>query len=213
MDRFYRICHRLLAGPIRLIFRIKVTGRENEPDPGAGGYLVCANHMSAWDPVWLGAAFRKRQLHYMAKEELFKIPLLRGLIRALGAYPVQRGAADTASIKNTISILTSGKCVGIFPQGTRHRGVNPLDTEVRSGVGMIAHRAGADVLPVFIKAKDNISSPFARKEIIIGKPIPHSEIEKMREAHTGYREIAEFIFSRICILGGLERKEGNDSKQ
>jgi len=209
MDRFYRICHRLVAAPIRLVFRIRVTGRENEPAPDAGGYLVCANHMSAWDPVWLGAAFRKRQLHYMAKEELFKIPLLRGLIRALGTYPVRRGVADMTSIKNTISILVSGRCVGMFPQGTRRKGENPLDTEVRSGVGMIAHRAGADVLPVFIRAKGYISAPFAKKEIIIGEPISHSTIAKMREAHAGYKEVAEFIFGRVCALGGRESKDSD----
>lgn len=213
MDRFYRICHRLVAAPIRLIFRIKVTGRENEPNPGDGGDIVCANHMSAWDPVWLGAAFRKRQLHYMAKEELFRIPLLRGLLRALGTYPVKRGSADLVSIKNTISILMSGRCVGIFPQGTRCPGKNPLETEVRSGVGMIAHRTGVGVLPVFIKAAGYISSPFVKKEIIIGEPIPHSEIDRMREGHAGYKEIAEYIFGRVCALGGLERKGDNGREQ
>ena len=79
MDRFYRICHRLVAAPIRLVFRIRVTGRENEPAPDAGGYLVCANHMSAWDPVWLGAAFASGSSTIWLRKSFSKFRCLGGL--------------------------------------------------------------------------------------------------------------------------------------
>ena len=128
MKGFYKVLYTLLAAPIRFIFNIKVENIENEPDIDAGAYIVCSNHISAGDPIWLCVALRRHHPKFMAKAELFKIPLLNILIKALGAYPIERNGADVSAIRNTISLLQSGNWVGMFPQGTRCKGKNPLDT-------------------------------------------------------------------------------------
>lgn len=208
MKGFYGFWHRILAEPVRFVFNIRVVGKENEPKDDDGRYLVCANHMSAGDPVWLCAAFSHHQLHFMAKAELFKIPLLRGLIRLLGAYPVARGSADISSLRTTVSLLKNGEWVGIFPQGTRRKGLNPADTPVKSGVGMIAVRAETNIIPVFIETKKFVSSPFCKKVIHIGEPIKYETIRDMHSEHNGYSEISNYIFGEVCALGGLKKTCG-----
>ena len=88
----------VLTGPLRLLCNIRVRGRENEPTRDQGAYLVIANHRTWADPIYLCVALRHQQPHFMAKKELFKVPLLGWLIRALGAYPVNRGGADVSAI-------------------------------------------------------------------------------------------------------------------
>lgn len=210
MKGFYGFWHRVLAAPVRFIFNIKIVNGEYEPRPEDGAYLVCANHMSAGDPVWLCAVLRRQQPHFMSKAELFRIPLLGWLIRKLGAYPVERGSADISSLRTTINLLKEGKCVGMFPQGTRRKGENPLNTPVKSGVGMIAVRAGVQILPVFIKTKSFSSSPFRRKTVIFGKPIPYEVIGEMHSERLEYQKISQFIFNEVCALGGLSSDENSN---
>ena len=168
MKGFYGFWHRILAGPLRFLCNIRIEGSENEPRPEDGAFLVCANHTTAGDPVWLCASLRRQQPHFMSKAELFKIPLLGGLIRLLGAYPVERGSADVSSLRTTVNLLHDGKCVGMFPQGTRRPGVDPATTPVKSGVGIITVRGGVQILPVYIKTKKFRAGVFCRKNIIIG---------------------------------------------
>ncbi len=200
MKGFYGFWHRVLAAPFRLIFNVHIEGAENEPRPEDGPFLVCANHTAAGDPVWLCAALRRQQPHFMAKAELFRIPLLNLLIRALGAYPVDRGGADVSSLRNTVKMLQDGSSVGMFPQGTRCPGVDPAKTRVKSGVGMIAARGGAQVLPVFIYTKGRRATLFCRKRVIIGRPIPYEVIAGMHAEHMEYSRIAEYIFGQVCAL-------------
>ena len=191
----------LLTGPLRLLCNIRVRGRENEPTRDQGAYLVIANHRTWADPIYLCAALRHWQPHFMAKQELFKIPLLRGLIRSLGAYPVNRGGADVGAIKRTIGMLKAGVCVGMFPQGHRYNKVDPRKTPVKTGAAMIALKAGVPILPVYIKVKDNRHFPFCKKTLIIGKPITPEEMNYNPEAPGEYQRVAEYLFERLCELG------------
>lgn len=212
MKGFYGFWHRILAGPVRFLCNIRIEGSENEPRPEDGAFLVCANHTTAGDPVWLCASLRRQQPHFMSKAELFKIPLLGGLIRLLGAYPVERGSADVSSLRTTVNLLHDGKCVGMFPQGTRRPGVDPATTPVKSGVGIIAVRGGVQILPVYIKTKKFRAGVFCRKNIIIGKPIPYGTIAAMHDEHLEYSRIAAYIFEQVCSLGnsGEGQSPGNE---
>ena len=201
MTTFYKVMYAIFARPVSALFRIRVSGFEKLP---AGGYLLCANHTSMLDVLILSAGTR-RQLRYMAKKELFSIPLLKQLITALGAYPVNRGGADVKSIKNTISLLTEGESVCIFPQGTRHAGVDPATTPVRSGIGMISWHAKATVVPAYIKTEGNRVRFFRRTELIIGDPIPFEALEMTGSGTAQYTAATEKIFTRICALGGYDR--------
>ncbi len=197
-SKFHRLICALFGGLVRLIYRLRVVGGENEPI--AGGFLVCANHISAADPVIITAALG-HQICFMGKKELFKIPLLSALMRGLGSFPVDRRGGDVGAVKHAIRLLGEGKCVGMFPQGTRHPGEAPRETEVKNGAAMIACRASADILPIYIHRKDNRPRLFRRTTVIIGTPISLKELGHDPEAKGEYTRLIAEVFDRICTLG------------
>ena len=198
-ERFYQNAHRLLAKLVLKLFRIRVIHAEREP--AEENYLLCANHTSAMDAVVIGAALQKQQPHFMAKKELFKIPLLRGLMRLLGAFPVDR-SGDVGAIRTTMTLLQEGKCVGMFPQGTRCPGRPPMQTRdrLKSGAGMLCLRAGVQVLPVCLRSRGDKTRLFRRTEILIGEPIELSAFNVAEPSHAAYIRVTEQIFDRICTL-------------
>ncbi len=196
MSKFYKAIYKLFAAPVRAIWRIRTVGEENIPE---GGCIVVANHTAFSDVIVLEAA-QKRQIRFMAKKELFKIPLLASLIKALGAYPVDRGGADIKSLKKTFKMVEDGDLVGIFPQGTRHPKVDPRLTEVKGGIGMIAYHAKADILPVYIDNAKGKTHSFSRNTVTFGKVIPFSELGFEKAGRAEYQRAAEYIFSKVCEL-------------
>ncbi len=200
-SRFYAFIKCVLTYPVRFLCRIKVTGGENEPPLGEGAYLVIANHRTWADPIYLCAVLQHQQPHFMAKKELFKIPLLNILIRSLGAYPVNRGGADVGAVRRTIELLKGGVAVGMFPQGHRYNGVDPRTTSVKTGAAMIALKANVPVLPVYIKVKNNRARFLCRKDIIIGRPITPAEMGYDPDAPGEYQRVADMLFEKVCELG------------
>ncbi len=195
---FYSKAKFMLAGLIRKLWRIKVVGKENELENKA--YLICSNHMSMLDPVVIGAAI-KHNPKYMAKAEVMRVPVLKGLLKALGAFSVDRGGSDVAAIKKTINLLKDGESVVMFPQGTRHKGVDPKTTSVKFGCSMIAQRAEVGVLPVFIKVKNHRVKIFRKTVVIIGKEITFDELNAVSNGGEDHKSAAEYIFSKITELG------------
>lgn len=207
--KFYRVFQGTLRKPFLWITRTHVHGAENEPDASEGPYIICGNHTVFADPIFLCAAMRNQQPHFMAKKELFKIPLLGWLIKGLGAFPVDRKAGDVSAIKRSIALLGEGKCVGIFPQGHRNPGVDPRNTEIRHGIGMIAARTHATVLPCYLCMPDYRYKFGRRVDIVIGKPIKYEEYATGQGGKEEYTAITEQVFDRICTLGeDFLRKEG-----
>lgn len=146
----YRILHVIFPALFRLL-GAKDFGAENMPQEG--GVIVAANHMSNWDPPFL-ASFLQRPVSYMAKQELFEIPIFGTVIRWLFAFPVRRGAADRSAVKAAVKELRAGRCVGIFPEGTRSK-----DGEVHkfgAGVALLAAMSGAPVVPAAIMGTDKM---------------------------------------------------------
>ncbi|MEL6135836.1 MAG: lysophospholipid acyltransferase family protein [Cyanobacteria bacterium J06628_6] len=128
---------------LRGYFRGRVYGVENVPRKGP--LIVVANHASDFDPPIVSCAVR-RPVSYMAKEELFKVPVLAPAIRAYGAYPVKRGSADRSAIRAALQQLENGWAVGIFLQGTRtHDGRIP---NPKLGAALIAAKAQVPLLPL-----------------------------------------------------------------
>jgi 1-acyl-sn-glycerol-3-phosphate acyltransferase len=209
MTPFYKTLHILVGWFVRLIFNVKVVGRENEPKKGEGPFIICANHLSATDPVAIGVSLRYVQPNFMAKSQLFKNKILAWLFYNLGCYPVSRSGNDVGALKTTLRLLKEGKCIGIFPQGTRHPGVDPETTKVRGGVGMICGYSGAKVLPIYIDTKDNTTKLFRRRTVIIGKPITPEEIAYVPRQAGEYDRISKLVFDRICLLG----REYKESKK
>lgn len=197
MTKFYAWVYKTFRPLVMKVFNIHITGSENEP--AEGGCLVCANHMSNWDVIVLSAAL-KRQPRYLAKAEIFKVPLLSKLVRALGAFPIKRGSGDVGAIKTTLSLLEQGELVGYYPQGTRYRGVDPRKTPIKHGIAMVASRAKVPILPVCIQTKDYRMKPFRRVDVRIGKPIYPDELALSARTPEEYKRVSEFIFSKITDM-------------
>ena len=146
-----------------LYFRGRVYGAEQVPT--TGGLVVVANHASDFDPPLLSAAVR-RPVSYMAKEELFNVPVLSQAIRLYGAYPVKRGSADRSAIREALKQLDQGWAVGIFLQGTRT--VNGRIPEPKIGAALIAAKAQVPLLPVSLWGTQHIF----KKGTAIPRPVP-----------------------------------------
>lgn len=184
---------------------LTVIGKENVPKEGA--LVVASVHLSHLDPPLLGSTC-PRELRFMAKEELFKNPLLGGLIKSLGAFPVKRGTSDMAAIKLAIQWLQEGRAVLVFPEGQRGDGTHlqPL----QSGAHLLAKRSGAMIVPVGIAGTHKVMPRGskgihrARTTVVYGKPFLLSEVpEDSKEA------FANFLGTRLveaCRAAGLELK-------
>ena len=193
---FFSGLYKILRGPVRLLWRVKAEGLENVPE---GGCLLAANHTSFADPIVISSV-SPRKIRFMAKAELFRVPVLGRAIRGFGAFPVNRGGADVKSIKTTVSLIGEGEIVGIFPQGTRRPKVDPRETEIKGGIGMIAYHTKSDVLPVMIVTKKRKTSIFRRTRVVFGKVIKFEELGLTGAGRDGYQRAAELIFSRVCEL-------------
>lgn len=130
---------------LRLIFGLEVTGLENIPREG--GAVVASNHTTWFDPVAVACAL-DRPVHFMAKAELFRNPLVARFLRKVYAFPVRRGAADRDAIRAAIQVAGEGNLLGIFPEGTRGQGGELLP--LQSGAVFIAAKAGVPIVPVAV---------------------------------------------------------------
>lgn len=204
MNKFYRGMKKLFGGLFKLLFRVKIVNPEKEVK--GLPYIVCCNHTSLFDVVVISLSM-ENQVSYMAKKEIFKVPIVRHFVKAMGAFPVDRKNGDVAAIKKTIEVLKDGGCVGIFPQGTRIPYTDPRETKTKDGIGMIASRAGVGILPVCVRTKKNKLRFFRKTEFVIGDYIPAETIAEIEE--TGkerYERITEMAFGRVCDLNdGLPR--------
>ncbi|MDR7420074.1 MAG: lysophospholipid acyltransferase family protein [Armatimonadota bacterium] len=142
---WYSFVKGVLALWFRLQFGLRVEGREHEPPTGA--VLAVSNHVSALDPPIAGVALRRR-VWYMAKEELLRTPVLGPLLRSVGVFPVRRGEADRQSIRTALDILSRGRMLLMFPEGTRS--VDGRLRPAEPGAALLALRTGAAVLPVAV---------------------------------------------------------------
>lgn len=176
----YKILLEIVIAAFRVfcgvVHPVRVTGKENLPEEG--GFMLCANHISFLDPV-VTVLYVKRHIRFMGKKELFKNRIVAGVLDAVGAFPVDRGHADLAAVREAIKTLKDGKCLGIFPQGTRSAGNER--TEMHGGAALIVQRTGSPVIPMYI---DGPYKFFRRTDVRIGSPIDLSGFGKKTDAQT-----------------------------
>ena len=194
---FYSGLYKLLAGTIRRLYRVQLIGAENEPENAP--FVVCANHISVKDVLIL-AACMKHQLRFLAKAELFKVPILSGIIKACGAIPIERGKGDVGALKKSIAVLRDGEVLGLYPQGHRYPGVDPAETEPQGGVGLVVSRAKCSVLPVCIQPKGFKIKAFRKTYVTIGKPIPFEEFAMTDNNKSEYDRVARQVFDSVCAM-------------
>ena len=174
---------------------------ENIPEEGA--VMFCSNHMAAKDPILIGASCPRR-ITFIAKKELFKIPLLGYLIKKMGAVPLDRGGSDLSAIRTSVNVLKNGEALAIFPQGHRYPGVHPGTTPTKNGAALLAYRAKCDIVPVFIKTKGFKYHFLGKVEITFGKPIPYSALGFCNGGNEEYERATSLVYREILKLGGLD---------
>ena len=161
---FYGFAKLAVTVIVRATFRFRVVGAEKVPQ--TGGLVVAANHVSNFDPPILGIAL-PRPVSYMAKKELFAMPVVKQLIPRLNAFPVDRQAGGTAALRAALRMLKEGRCVGIFPEGGRNvTGTN----EEKAGAAFLAAASGVPVVPAAIVGTRKLR-PFGRVSVVFGEPI------------------------------------------
>lgn len=146
-----------------IVYRPKVTGKENIPKEGA--CIICPNHLHALDSAVI-LTTQKRQVFFMAKEVLFKNAFIKWLAKIFGIFPVRREGKDIEAIKTSLRILKKGNILAMFPEGTRNglaKGIKP-----KSGAILIAAKAGVPIIPCGVKGS---FKPFTKVTLNYGKPI------------------------------------------
>jgi 1-acyl-sn-glycerol-3-phosphate acyltransferase len=188
---FYAASRALCRFLVRVIYGFRAVHPENVPMDGPA--IVACNHVSYLDPVVLGIGFR-RPVTYLAKKELFTIPVLGPVITALGVYPLDREAGGVAAVRSALRALKDGRCIGIFPEGTRN-----LTGQVqgKGGAALLAALSGAPVIPAAISGTRRVR-PFHPIRVVYGEPI---QVERKRKADgDDLEKWTEEIMRRIRAL-------------
>ena len=188
-NHFYFFWSAVLLPFFKLIYRMKYIGRENVPENGA--YILASNHRLATDPIMLGMGL-KRQVLFMAKEELFKNKFISWFLRKLGAFPVSRGKADTGSIRHFENALENGALMGIFIEGTRSKDGEFLPP--KNGCSLIAWDTKTPVIPV---CHTKIGS---RTVFHFGKPLSLEDMGFEKGGAREFRNASRVIMDHIKAL-------------
>lgn len=192
---FYKFCRGVLR-PFYYIFigRTNIKGAENLVSLNEGPAIVCANHISNWDPFIVAFAV-KRQIFFMAKKALFENPVMNKIMRAGGAIPVEREGNDITAVRQAFKVLKSGEILGIFPEGKRYR--DGTVHEFKEGLPLIAHKMKVKILPIGIKGRPGL---FKRAEIEIGAPIDFNEYFSQKGNSDIYKEMNNIVHKEISRL-------------
>ncbi|MGB8908404.1 MAG: lysophospholipid acyltransferase family protein [Candidatus Cybelea sp.] len=198
-QRFYDFAKFFVRLMARVLWRARVFGSENVPP--AGPLIVACNHVSYLDPPLLGSLCPRR-IRYMAKKELFTVPLLGSMIRALGAYDVDRRGSATRAIKRSLQVLESGGAIGIFPEGTR----NPSGTvAAQTGVALLASLAQVPVVPACVRGTDR-ALRLGRVDVVFGVPLALSAGRKATRD-----DLAKFTADIMKAIEALAESIGGDT--
>ena len=193
---FIRIIRVIVKGGIllycKIIHRVKIEGKENIPKEGA--LIFCGNHRTFLDPPLI-VVTAKREVHFLAKEELYKNPFLSFLGWAFEAIKVKRDAKDINAVKSSLKYLKKGECIALFPEGTR----NGLEKgeKVKDGAAFFAIKSGAKIIPIGISGK---IARFSKVTIRYGKPLDYSKYKNVEDEKKVLEEVTEDIMKNIIEL-------------
>src|ERR687897_101393 len=193
----------VVKAAILVYFRLRRLGTEHIPE---GGVILASNHRSFLDPFAIGCCLG-RPIYFVAKQELFKNPLLGWVLNCLGAFPIRRGAADEESVATSLALLERGEAVVIFPEGTRIR-TGSLAPPKR-GVGRLALQSGSPVVPIAVTNSERARRGWRIKPVKVhirfGPPVTFPRVEDPSPFLAG--EVTERIWPCVGLqwewLGGL----------
>ena len=190
--KFYRFVRELIRPLCFVLMPRKYHGLENIPQDGS--LIICANHLSYVDPVFIGLAV-KRPIRFIAKKEACNVPIFGWILQKLGAFPVDREGKDLKAIRTCMSVVKDGGILGIFPEGTRI--IKGRVSEAKAGVALIAKRSKAPLLLVRIKPSKGAFRLFCRTDVYFSKVYSFAELCGDAE----YKEASEKILETIYSLG------------
>ncbi|MGD6815737.1 lysophospholipid acyltransferase family protein [Metabacillus sp. 84] len=185
----YQFGKNLILVLFKPIYRMEVHGKENFPK--SGSVLLCCNHIDNLDPPIVGAC-TPRMVHFMAKEELFKVPVLGKILSRVGAFPVKRGLSDREALRKGLKVLKDGEVLGLFPEGTRSKD-GKLGKGL-AGAGFFALRSDALVMPCAVVGP---YKPFKKVRIYFGEPL---DVREYREKKVSADEMTLVIMNQIGEL-------------
>ncbi len=183
MRLHYRLGWLAARGLSRLLWGFRELWRDRIPM--SGPVLIASNHVSNWDPIFVGLGC-PREMHFLAKQELFVNPILAWLITSYNAVPVKRGVADRRALRTAIAVLDRDGALLVFPQGTRS-----ASSEIgkgKPGVGYLAAATGARVVPAFIMGSSSLRESFRTRRpltVAYGEPLDPPDPESS-ETHADY---------------------------
>lgn len=195
---YFGVSQRLVRAFFRAVFGLRVTGGEHLRSRES--FIVASNHLSNGDPLVVGCAL-DREIWFLAKKELFRNPLFAGLIRAYHAIPVDREEIERRTMKRLFDLLGAGRSVLMFPEGTRSK-TGELG-ELKPGLGFVAVKSGASVVPVSVSGTNHLLECLARRRkllVRIGPPIRMGGNAPPDNAKDEYRILAGMVRNAIRML-------------
>ena len=202
-DFTYKIIRWIFNFVTYTLIGMKVYGEEHIPDKGP--FIIVCNHASYFDPPLVGTAVRHHLIHFMAKEELFRNPLMNWFLRYVHTFPVHRGRIDRRAIMESFRVLKQGEVLGIFPEGTsKDQGIWE---KFNGGFADIAGKAGVPVLQaVFITPR-----PLPKKTgpvcVVFGEPVmpPQGMHADKEEVKAFTDEIRNIVLAMLNQYGEMKR--------
>ena len=165
---FYQLILNLFTVVAKLLFFVRIEGKENMPQ---GACVIMGNHRAWLDPFLLAMCARDREIRFMGKKELWGNKVFAWIAKQVRGVPVDRGNADMASIRMSMTVLKAGHTLGIFPEGTRSKGDGMLP--LQGGASLLALRSKCDVVPVYIDGDYRL---FRRVIVRVGKPVEMADL-------------------------------------
>ena len=193
VERSYGRAYRLLRPLVGFLYPMRSFGAENVPE---GPVILCANHSNYIDPLLAAfACGRRHMIHFMAKIELRRVPILGKILENIGVLFVERGKSDIDAIRGTMRLLKDGRQVFMFPEGTRTGEDNQV--EAKTGAVRIASKLHVPIIPMYIPRRKRI---FGHITVGIGKPMLVTAV-----SHEDYERAAADVMERIYALRDGER--------
>jgi len=208
--KFYGFVKKVCGPIFKAVFKLEFKGLENVPADESRRYIVAINHTCAFDPVFVSIPKNVPPLHFMAKVELFKNPIVGWVIKHLYGFPVRRGKGDNSAIEYGEKIIEEGHVMAICPEGKRIKDKNGVPQRAKSGVVIIAKATNAAVLPAAIYCDGPIK--FGKKVTIrYGKLISIDDMGLNKEeiAPKDIKYAANLVMDNILSLWEAEKNERN----
>ncbi|MBX0356202.1 1-acyl-sn-glycerol-3-phosphate acyltransferase [Halobacillus sp. Nhm2S1] len=185
----YKIGKALCSIILYPMYRIKIVGKKNIP--AEGPVIICSNHISNLDPPVVGIT-SSRNIYFLAKEELFKNPVIGGILKKVHAFPIKRGMRDRNALRKGLDILKDGHALGLFPEGTRQK--SGEIGKGLAGAGFFALRSEAAIVPCAIIGP---YQKFKKLKVVYGEPIDMTEY---REQKASAQVVTDRIMEEIRQL-------------